>query len=135
MQRSARSYVTALTKQIARASRYGSHCDLAACISGDALIEKLVSAPTEARKIVMNTYARAWAKCEVKSPLIAPTKAKARWDAAIVSRLRTLAARYPDNADLAKAMGLSINQVSRARLRFVGKSRNAPATHNRYGTA
>jgi hypothetical protein len=98
--------------------------------------QKLLVAPAEARRIVMNTYAKAWAKCEVKSsPLIAPTKAKARWDAATVSRLHTLAARYPDNADLAKAMGLSINQVSRARLRFVGKSSNASATHNRNETA
>ena len=43
-------------------------------------------------------------------------------------RLRSLAVRYSDNDDLAKAMGLSVSQVQRARTRFVGKWNNADAT-------
>jgi len=129
MQRSARSYVTSLTKRIANSSRYGSHRDLAECISRDAFFEKLLAAPADARRIVMNAYAKAWAKCEAKAPLIIPTKIKATWDQAMVLRLRNLAIRYPDNADLARAMGLSVSQVQRARARFVDKWSDAAATH------
>jgi hypothetical protein len=65
---SARAYVTSLIKQIAKASRYGSHRDLAACISSDAFAAKLLLAPADARKIVVGSYAKAWAKCEAKAP-------------------------------------------------------------------
>lgn len=121
MQRSARSYVTSLTKQIAKASRYGAHRDLAACVSRDAFVENLLAAPEDARTIVMNCYAKAWAKCEAKAPLIAPTKAKATWNEDLVVRLCSLAARFPSDDDLADAMGLSVSQVQRARGRFVEK--------------
>jgi hypothetical protein len=123
MQRSARSYVTSLTKQIASASRYGSHRDLAACISRDVFFQNLLAAPADARRIVMNTYAKAWAKCEAMAPLIATTKGKAKWNEDLVIRLRSLAARFPSDDDLAKAMGLSVSQVQRARSRFVEKKR------------
>jgi acyl-CoA reductase-like NAD-dependent aldehyde dehydrogenase len=122
------SYVTSLTKQIASASRYGSHRDLAACINRDAFFETLLAAPADVRRIVMNAYAKAWAKCEAKSPLIAPTKAKVRWDERTVMRLRSLAACFPENTDLAKAMGLSVSQVQRARSRYVNRQIDASAT-------
>ena len=103
---------------------------MAACISRDAFIQKLLAAPADARRIVMNCYAKAWAKCEAKAPLVAPTKAKATWDVSRVSRLRNLAPRYPNNADLAKAMNLSVSQVQRARARFAEKRSDAAATLN-----
>jgi hypothetical protein len=119
-----------LTKQIASASRYGSHRDLAGCISRDAFLQEMLAAPADARRIVMNAYAKAWAKCEAKAPLIAPTKAKATWNEDLVVRLCSLAARFPSDGDLADAMGLSVSQVQRARSRFVEKRSDAAATLN-----
>ena len=130
MQSSARSYVTSLTKQIAKASRSGSHRDLAASISSDGFVEKLLAAPVSIRRIVMNSYGKAWEKCEAKAPLITPTKAKANWDDAMVKRLRSLASRFPNNDDIAKAMGLSVSQVQRARSRFADRRMDASATPN-----
>jgi hypothetical protein len=112
-------------KNIAKASHSGSHRDLAACISCDEFVEKLLSAPVDARKIVMNCYAKAWARCGAKAPLIMPTKAKATWDLS-----RSLAARFPNNDDLAKATGLSVSHLLDARSRFVDKRRDATATLN-----
>jgi|SoiMethySBSTD1v2_1073268.scaffolds.fasta_scaffold35046_5 hypothetical protein len=113
-----RGYVTSLTKKIAKASRSGLHRDLAVCISSDTFVENLLAAPIDARKIVMTSYAKAWAKCEAKARLIAPTPTKARWDQAMGMQLRSLATRFSNNVDLAKAMGLSVSQVQRARVRF-----------------
>jgi hypothetical protein len=100
------------------------------CISRDVFFQKLLAAPADARRIVMNSNAKAWAKCEAKAPLIAATKAKATWDEARVTRLRSLAARYSKNDDLAKAMDLSVSRVQRARSRFIENWNNAAATLN-----
>jgi hypothetical protein len=77
----------------------------------------------------MNTYPKAWAKCEAKA-LIAPTKAKATWNEDLVVRLCSLAARFPSDDDLADAMGLSVSQVQRARRCSVEKRSDAAATLN-----
>ena len=101
----------------------GSHGDLAACTVW--IVENLLAAPEVARTIVMNRHAKAWAKCEAKAPL-----AKATWDETRVMRLRSLAVNYPNNDDLAKAMGLSVRQIQRARSRFADKRMDSAATPN-----
>jgi hypothetical protein len=71
---------------------HGSQRDLAACISRDVFFQKLPAAPADA---VINTYAKAWAKCEAKAPLIAPTKAKAMWDEAKTMQLSSWLSDIP----------------------------------------
>ena len=124
---SARSHLTSLTKRIGFASRFGSHRQLAAVIKSDDFMRRLMALPAELRASVMVCYAKAWARCEAVAA-VPPSKARVSWDEMLIARLRKLAPRYPDDRDLARAMGLSPSQVKRARLRFVGRSADAVAT-------
>lgn len=130
--RSAQSHFISITKRIGKAARYRDIKELAEVISSDAYVEALAAFSPKQRISVAVQLADAWKTCEAKAPLVPTTKAKVSWagNDLLLARLRKLAPLYPDDAELAKAMGggLVATQVRLARARYVDKPAAAHAT-------
>jgi len=127
-----KSHLNRLTTRNGNGARYGRHADLAAWASSDDFMTSLAALPPKLRLVALASYARAWAKCEAKAPVVRPATNKVAWakDEFMVARLRKLAPRFPNtpdgNAELAAAMGrnLTVAQVRLARRRY--SSQTAP---------
>lgn len=66
-------------------------------------------------------------------PLVRETATKAfKWNDVMIARLKAAEAKYGDDEDVARALGVTVKAAARARLRYIGpREQIAPATEDR----
>lgn len=133
MKTSSQSAFISLTRSLDRIARSGDIRALRTFLASDGFIRDFVKLDPEPRQRVLTITSALMGRLKARiGPIVRETATKAsKWNDLLVARLRKAEARYGDDEDIARALGLTIKAAARARLRYIGpRARPAYATED-----
>ncbi len=124
--KNAHATYTSLSTQLVQIERTGDIRRLRALLASDSFAQSLLRMDAGRRQYLLIASGRMLARMQAEiGPLIRHTKVygapnKPKWDAAMIAKLRAADAKYGNDEDNARALGVTEPAARRARLRYIG---------------